>query len=630
MDWVNSSESYQLNTIAQLKSALSHENNLKQTISQIRECTASRYTTVIEAMSAAVRENFCQLPDVQEDIIDIAYDLTEDEALKIRLLGYRLVSELSRLAPSWARRNVDILVQLLAQDGADDLRAITSSICEHMQIDAMATFQVLCQYGCSAESDDLRGTVLSFLSQDSTKVAFLEDLDSSAALAYRDGLLSALMAKHVGLEDSVIIVEDLLLPFSLPADFVDELIAKLIDKANACSIDQAPTITEKPVSLSSLSFIALAESVKQQKKSGLQFPFLKFYAKHATLSAISNLDKGTQENLVLRLAAALRAVHEDQALLQSLEYKSPRDNVATHCSTWIQVIIASNHKLWNAALPLSTTILHRCRAEGSWKPDCAAIVALRDAIPHTAGAVNAKWQSNLTNILKEILERVDHESAPEVNVISIVKPPSNAPISKRKRKTPDMQTSTAQPPATSDNASARPFGLPARPAMPQGQSTLKSNLLQRINISQGETAKEEQQAMSVDLKQNDTLPAPLPQAEMIQPPSKRRRKGKETPEEPPSLLSRMRDPIPVQSNPQASHNAINSRSTPKQPLSSTTSTLRSRLGVSGLGPLPTTGPTATVSPPKFTPIDQMQKSRSISIKGLSATQNGSLTLGVKS
>ncbi|KAG8985673.1 hypothetical protein FRB93_005742 [Tulasnella sp. JGI-2019a] len=548
----------------------------RSAIQDVCKLLPSNYASINKQATTFLVNLFPNFTDLQETIINVAYDMVEAEESQreVRYAGYKFISALTKKVPSWARRNVDVLVQLLALDEPEDLRQLNDALADHIDVDPTLTLTVLCMYlkignekSSVASTEDLRAKILSFLQQCTSKDHYIKDPNSPAGSEYRIGILNALPTALIS--EARIMVENLLLSIPLSQDNAGSLMEVLIEKAHSLlqskleNRENATVSFEDVITISELSHKVFDATVCPSEPALLA---LAFYSSLEILSIRPQLPSADQVLLVQRMADYSRVTFDRLQQLDQSLYVPSRDRVAGDCPSWAKVILTCKDQLWVSAIPLLKVVLQRCQDDASWKPNDVSLNRMMDRLssinfPRTREAEGREAQS----IIKSIFERINAPPAPAsvpapLSVVQastaaipvVVLAPISVPqstsssIGKRKMDAPAPQTSNVRP--TAESLNSIPTISPAvngqrRQAQNGGQlsrnnsssSFRAQNLLARLNLA-SPAADAELTAGHPDSAQATT---DMDVEDDVDRPIKRRKMADRLVPAPPSLLARI-------------------------------------------------------------------------------------------
>ncbi|KAG1765376.1 hypothetical protein EV702DRAFT_1151986 [Suillus placidus] len=273
-----------------------------------------------------IRYFFNDFPDLEEDAINVVYDLCEDQDSRVRIEGYRAISSVSSVEHKWVKRNSDVLVQLLQSDEPEEVAVVKTALCDHLDMDPGITLGVLCdqiippEYTIDEEEqqirDRLRSLVIAFLKVDAAE-AIIRKYTKTPGTDTENILVCQLLTAIRRLEtrDVEVIIKDLLLmmPCYRPGSARGmDLLHVLIDKARS-------SLNVKSNDLGSIKtidfYISLAHFVAIQKRVASPVVLLRFYC--TSLMGKPVLQRfSPEEQLVLagRVVEALEACEEESRL----------------------------------------------------------------------------------------------------------------------------------------------------------------------------------------------------------------------------------------------------------------------------------------------------------------------------
>ncbi|KAG8872500.1 hypothetical protein FRB97_007569 [Tulasnella sp. 331] len=323
-------------------------------IKEVCKLLPSNHASVNSQATIFLANVFPDFIDLQETIINVAYDMVEAEESQreVRYAGYRFISALTKKVPSWARRNVDVLVQLLALDEPEDLRQLNNALADHIDVDPTLTLTVLCMYlkvgnekSSVASTEDLRIKILSFLQQCATKDRYIEDSESTTGFEYRIGIINALSTALRS--EAQTMVENLLLPIPLSPDNAGSLMEVLVEKAHSMLQSELEHQENAMVSLEDIIVISeLANQVFNVVKScppESALLALAFYSSSEILSIRPQLPPGDQVLLVERMADYAQACMDRADRLPQPLLTACMDRVSGDCAAWAK---CQNDKEW--------------------------------------------------------------------------------------------------------------------------------------------------------------------------------------------------------------------------------------------------------------------------------------------
>ncbi|KAG2095510.1 hypothetical protein BD769DRAFT_1516823 [Suillus cothurnatus] len=273
-----------------------------------------------------IRNFFNDFPDLEEDAINVVYDLCEDQDSRVRIEGYRAISSVSSVEHKWIKRNSDVLVQLLQSDEPEEVSVVKTALCDHLDMDPGVTLGVLCdqiippEYTIDEEEqqirDRLRSLVIAFLKVDAAE-AIIRKYTKTPGTDTENVLVGQLLTAIRRLEtrDVEVIIKDFLLmmPCYRPGSARGmDLLHVLIDKARS-------SLNVKSNDLGSIKtidfYISLAHFVAIQKRVASPVVLLRFYC--TSLMGKPVLQRfSPEEQLVLagRVVEALEACEEESRL----------------------------------------------------------------------------------------------------------------------------------------------------------------------------------------------------------------------------------------------------------------------------------------------------------------------------
>ncbi|KAG8902497.1 hypothetical protein FRB99_004398 [Tulasnella sp. 403] len=459
----------------------------------IRECAEllpSQYPSVNKKVTTYLAETFPDFEDLQETIINAAYDMAEEPKPEVRYDGIKFIVTLSKRVASWARRNVDVLIQLFALEDPEDVQRLNDALETHMVLDPTSTLRVLCSYldlssnHSVSPTPELRSKILAFLVLCKTKDSHLKNANSTAAQEYRHAMLQAL--PKTSSTELKIIVDDLLLPFPQPNEFLESLMETVLDKAlEMVTSGTSPTAED----ITTVTETAYRIYTKLGSPAQTRLLLLAFYSSLQMLTAGWQYPPAEKIVFTERLAEAVDI---------KLEQVNPKDHtmfiacsgrIADACVQWTRVLLTCKDQLWKSSLPLLRTVLSRRQAEPNWKPDEAALQRIMDRItsPLLPQAVQV-YTREARSIVKDILEppkpRITQtllpSTAPTTSTTEKVLPPA-----KRKSLPTTAEPGPSARPVPLINRTgpqlAAPFPLPAPRDIAQSQPP--QSLLQRLSIA---------------------------------------------------------------------------------------------------------------------------------------------------
>ncbi|KAF9452359.1 hypothetical protein P691DRAFT_234508 [Macrolepiota fuliginosa MF-IS2] len=169
-----------------------------------------------------IRFFLTDFPDLEEAAIDAIYDLCEDSSPKVRVEGYLAITQVSKTQSKWIKRNVDVLVQLLQSEEADEVVVVKKALAEHLDMDPKTTLGVLCDQiipqNDTADEEELstrerlRSLVLAFMAGEAKRAICERHAVPGEPVLY-EGLFAAI--PHLGMKDLQLIIKDLM--YALPA-----------------------------------------------------------------------------------------------------------------------------------------------------------------------------------------------------------------------------------------------------------------------------------------------------------------------------------------------------------------------------------------------------------------------------
>lgn len=273
-----------------------------------------------------IRYFFNDFPDLEEDAINVVYDLCEDQDSRVRIEGYRAISSVSSVENKWVKRNSDVLVQLLQSDEPEEVAVVKTALCDHLDMDPGVTLGVLCdqiippEYAIDEEEqqirDRLRSLVIAFLKVDAAE-SIIRKYTKTPGTDTENVLVSQLLMaiKRLETRDVEVIIKDLLLmmPCYIPGSARGmDLLHVLIDKARS-------SLNVKSNDLGSIKtidfYISLAHFVAIQKRVASPVVLLRFYC--TSLMGKPVLQRfSPEEQLVLagRVVEALEACEDESRL----------------------------------------------------------------------------------------------------------------------------------------------------------------------------------------------------------------------------------------------------------------------------------------------------------------------------
>ncbi|KAG0707033.1 hypothetical protein DFH29DRAFT_898065 [Suillus ampliporus] len=270
-----------------------------------------------------IRYFFNDFPDLEEDAINVVYDLCEDQDSRVRIEGYRAISSVSSVQHKWVKRNSDVLVQLLQSDEPEEVVVVKTALCDHLDMDPGVTLGVLCDQIIPPEDpideeeqhirDRLRSLVIAFLKVDAAEAIIQKHTKTPGTdteKVFVGQLLTAI--KRLETRDVEVIIKDLLLtmPCYTPGSARGmDLLHVLLDKARS-------SLNVKSNDLGSIKtidfYISLAHFVAIEKRVASPVLLLRFYS--TALMRKPVLQRfSPEEQLVLagRVVEALQACEEE-------------------------------------------------------------------------------------------------------------------------------------------------------------------------------------------------------------------------------------------------------------------------------------------------------------------------------
>ncbi|KAG1751281.1 uncharacterized protein EDB91DRAFT_1104437 [Suillus paluster] len=270
-----------------------------------------------------IRYFFNDFPDLEEDAINVVYDLCEDQDSRVRIEGYRAISGVSSVQHKWVKRNSDVLVQLLQSDEPEEVVVVKTALCDHLDMDPSVTLGVLCDQIIPPEDpmdeeeqqirDRLRSLVIAFLKVDAVE-AIIRKYTKTPGTDTENVFVSQLLTAIRRLEtrEVEVIIKDLLLmmPCYGPGSARGmDLLHVLLDKARS-------SLNVKSNDLGSIKtidfYISLAHFVAIEKRVASPVILLRFYC--TSLMRKPLLQRfSPEEQLVLagRVVEALQACEEE-------------------------------------------------------------------------------------------------------------------------------------------------------------------------------------------------------------------------------------------------------------------------------------------------------------------------------
>ncbi|KAG2154442.1 uncharacterized protein EDB93DRAFT_1223283 [Suillus bovinus] len=497
-----------------------------------------------------IRYFFNDFPDLEEDAINVVYDLCEDQDSRVRIEGYRAISSVSFVQHKWVKRNSDVLVQLLQSDEPEEVVVVKAALCDHLDMDPGVTLGVLCdqiippEYTIDEEEqqirDRLRSLVIAFLKVDAAE-AIIRKYTKTPGTDTENVLVSQLLTAIRRLEtrDVEVIIKDLLLmmPCYGPGSSRGmDLLHVLIDKARS-------SLNVKSNDLGSIKtidfYISLAHFVAIQKRVASPVVLLRFYCTYLMGKPVLQRFS-PEEQLVLagRVVEALEACEEESHL---------RPQICSHeqFSFLRRQVVDGAPNLLEAGRPRISKALYDTKLESStmWDTLSHLLLACKHRKEREDWVVPFNLATSISKFQAQAQQLGPGNNSDEIRVLIRVR---SGPLSAFSQSLTETSMSQASSSTSVDGEGfyERPAHLPARPQV--GRPLLKRPDMSRLShTSTSGAASNSRPASHTRDSGSVTLPKrSLSSGETV--PQIKRVKTELTEERQltPSLLSRMMMPIP--------------------------------------------------------------------------------------
>ncbi|CAK5265920.1 unnamed protein product [Mycena citricolor] len=263
--------------------------------------------------------------DEEEAVINAVYDLCEDASSDVRMEGYRAITEISRAADKWIKRNTDVLLQLLQNDDAAEAAVVKEALLGHLDLNPSVTLSVMRDQMLYEDEDAmdreeketrgrLRILVLDFLGKEArTNLAERDAVEGSEAEGVlAEGLFQVIPKLRP--EETRNVVEQLLihLPTFRSGSRGNSLLQLLIEQARGHLKQRAITPNTRAY-LDLLTFVAVKHSL------GSPSDLLRFYVPSLiSKMSLQNFTPADQVYLICNTAEILAVCD--------------RDPLQTHCA----------------------------------------------------------------------------------------------------------------------------------------------------------------------------------------------------------------------------------------------------------------------------------------------------------
>ncbi|KAF7293948.1 hypothetical protein MKEN_01458400 [Mycena kentingensis (nom. inval.)] len=430
-------------------------------------------------------------------------------SLSVRKAGYAAITQISRAAQKWVRRNTDVLLQLLQSDEADEVVVVKQALLEHLELDAPVTLSVLCDQimpppldAPDAEEvqmrERLKALVFKFLEEDLVRAIVGKRSGAEGALV--DALVAAIPSLPTA--DTEVVVKQLLV--RLPSlSSHDTILHTLIAQARAA-------LKPRPLTDSARFYMDLLSYAVVEKALGSPTDLLRFYIPHVGKMALHSLLPADQVCVIANMAEALAACQTRGTAQQNTAVL----NQAVDASAMVFECIA--------AAPMDARIL---KASKILLLNCQRRKASGWVVPtHFRATLDAL--------------RAKLEQEREQDVLELIKSICAPPV------VPNGRTPTANTNANATRAQvpAAPVPAPAAAAVPPPVSLIRSRPLAGPASSLIAPAKNNKPVESMSIKHSiaaDSSPRPPKRARLRT--EMEGGGGDGAPKPKPTLLSRMGD-----------------------------------------------------------------------------------------